>query len=56
MSKYLPLALTVIGTVAAAVGLQGIVESHVVIYAVLTAVAQVLHAALPSVFGTGSGS
>lgn len=54
MSKYLPIAITVIATLAAALGLPSYVAAHPVVFAALNAVAMVLHAALPSVFGAPS--
>ncbi len=54
MTKYLPIIVTVVASIAAAVGLPTLVASHPVVFAVLAAAAQVLHAALPSVFGTGA--
>jgi hypothetical protein len=55
LSKYLPIVITVVGTVAAAVGLPALVASHPVVFAALNAAAMVLHAVLPSVFGVGAG-
>ena len=52
MSKYLPLLITVVASVAAAVGLPSLVAAHPVVFAVVNAAAMVLHAALPSVFGS----
>lgn len=56
MSKYLPIALTVVASISAALALPSLVAAHPVVYAVLNAAAMVLHAALPSIFGAGSGS
>lgn len=56
MSKYLPLVISVIATVSAALALPSQVAAHPVIAMVLAAAAQVLHAALPSIFGVGDGS
>lgn len=55
MTKYLPVILTVLASIAAAVGLPNLVHSHLGIYAGLVAAAQILHAVLPSVFGLGNG-
>lgn len=54
MSKYLPIIITVVATLAAALGLPAYVAAHPLVFAVLNAAAMVLHAALPSVFGAGS--
>lgn len=52
MAKYIPLIVTVVGTLAAALALPAYVSAHPLIYGVLLAVAQILHAALPSIFGS----
>jgi len=56
MSKYLPIILTVVAAVGAGVGLPGLVSAHPTVAMSLAAIAAVLHAALPSIFGVGSGS
>lgn len=53
MSKYLPVIVTIVATVAAALALPTVVASHPLVFAALTAAAQILHAALPSIFGEG---
>jgi hypothetical protein len=56
MSKYLPLILTLAGTLGAAILTPTFLAAHVQVFAVVGAVAQVLHAALPSIFGSPSAS
>lgn len=55
MPKYLPVVVTVVATVGAAIFTPDFILHHVTAFAVANAAAQVLHAALPSVFGQGSG-
>lgn len=52
MSKYLPLLVTVLVTVASALSPQGqaLIAAHPAVAASLSLVATVLHAALPSIF------
>ena len=50
MSKYLPIIITVIATVAAAILTPAFVAAHTSLFAGLNVAAQILHAALPSVF------
>jgi hypothetical protein len=54
-TKVLPVFVTVVATVGSAVLTPDFLAHHVTAYAVLNATAQLLHAALPSVFGQGSG-
>ena len=49
-AKYLPLLITVVGTLGATLITPDFVAHHVTVFAVLNAAAQLLHAALPSVF------
>lgn len=56
VTKWIPLVITVAGTIGAAIFTPAFVAAHPVVFADLNAVAMVLHAALPSVFGTPSGS
>ena len=56
MTKWLPLLLTVAGTIGATVLTPSFVLTHPTVFAVLNAAAMVLHAVLPSVFGTPSTS
>ena len=53
MPKYLPVVVTVVATVGAAVFTPDFILHHATAFAVANAAAQVLHAALPSVFGEG---
>ena len=55
LTKALPVIVTVVATVGSAVFTPDFLVHHVTAYAVLNAAAQLLHAALPSVFGEGSG-
>lgn len=52
MKKYIPVIITVAGTISAAVAFPSWVAAHATAFASLNVVAQVLHAVLPSVFGT----
>jgi hypothetical protein len=52
MLKYLPLAVTLIATVGAAIFTPAFVAAHPTVFIVLNALAQILHAALPSIFGS----
>ena len=51
MSKYLPVIVTVVATISAAVFTPQFAAAHLTAFAVLNAAAQILHAALPQVFG-----
>lgn len=51
MSKYLPLVITVVGTLTAALAFPSYVAAHPIVTTVLVAASQILHAALPSIFG-----
>lgn len=48
--KYGPVVATVAGTIGAAVFTPAFVAAHTTVFAVLNALAMILHAALPSVF------
>jgi hypothetical protein len=48
--KYAPIIATVIGTISAALITPEFVGAHPVVFAILNALAMILHAALPSVF------
>jgi hypothetical protein len=50
MNKYLPVAVTVVATIAAAIFTPAFISAHPGLFAGLNAAAQLLHAALPSVF------
>jgi hypothetical protein len=50
--KYGPLALTIAGTMGAAMFTPVFILAHPIAFAWVTAVAQVLHAMLPSIFRT----
>lgn len=50
MSKFLPLIVTVVASVSAAVFTPDFVAHHVGVFAGVNIAAQILHAALPSVF------
>ena len=47
--KYIPLIVTAAATIASAIQAPHFVAQHALLYAILNAVAQVLHAVLPSV-------
>jgi hypothetical protein len=51
MYKYLPVAVTVVATIAAAIFTPAFISAHPALFAGLNAAAQLLHAALPGVFG-----
>ena len=50
LKKYLPLAVTLVGTVGAAIFTPAFVQAHPTLFVVLNGAAQLLHSALPSVF------
>jgi hypothetical protein len=50
-TKFLPVIVSVTGTIGTAVFTPGFLLSHPVIFSELNALAMLLHAALPSVFG-----
>ena len=50
VTKYLPLIVTLAGTVGAAVFTPDFVSHHPTAFVAVNAVAQILHAVLPSVF------
>lgn len=54
--KYLPLLVTVVGTISAAVLTPAFVSMHPVVFASLNAASMILHAALPAVFGGPTNS
>jgi hypothetical protein len=54
MNKYLRLGITVVGTIAAAIFTPSFVAAHPVAFAGVNAAAQLLHAALPSIFASPS--
>jgi len=53
LGKVLPVIVTVAATLGAAVFTPDFIAHHVTAFVVLNAAAQVLHAALPSIFGAG---
>lgn len=52
VTKFLPLIITLAGTVGAAVFTPTFVAAHPVAFLIVNALSQVLHAALPAVFGS----
>lgn len=54
--KYLPIVVTLAGTLGTAIFTPMFFQSHLVVYAALNAAAQVLHAVLPSIFGVGGAT
>lgn len=56
LKAYIPLIITVVGTISAAIVTPQFVAAHPVWFAGLNVAAQLLHAALPSVFGQGQSS
>jgi len=50
MSRYLPIIFTVVGTLGAALLTPSFVAAHPAVFAIVNVAAQLLHAALPSVF------
>lgn len=52
ISKYTPLVVTLVGTASLFLAAPQWVSGHPTATIILSAVAQILHAALPSVFGT----
>jgi hypothetical protein len=55
LTKFLPLILTLTGTVGAAIFTPSFVATHPVAFLLLNALSQTLHAALPSIFGGPQG-
>ena len=53
LAQFLPVIVTVVATVGAAIFTPDFILHHATAFAVANAAAQVLHAALPSVFGEG---
>ena len=53
-TKWLPLFVTLAGTIGAAILTPAFVTAHPTPFLVVGALAQVLHAVLPSVFGASS--
>jgi hypothetical protein len=51
MLKYLPVIVTVAGTLGAAFLTPAFVAAHPAAFALVNAAAQVLHSVLPSIFG-----
>jgi len=51
LKAYLPLIITMAGTLGAAIFTPAFIAAHPVVFACVVGVAQVLHAALPSIFG-----
>jgi hypothetical protein len=51
LTKYFPLIITLAGTLGAAIFTPDFIAHHAAAFAAVNALAQVLHAALPSVFG-----
>ena len=56
MSKYLPLIITLAGTLGVAILTPAFIAAHPVVFMVVNAAAQILHAVLPSIFGTPAAS
>jgi hypothetical protein len=56
MTKWIPVIVTVTATLGAAIFTPAFVAAHPALFAGFNVAAQFLHAALPSVFGTASGS
>lgn len=56
MTKYLPLAITLTLTLISGLAVPQFVASHATLYALLNALAQVLHAILPSLGGANGSS
>lgn len=50
MTKYLPLIITLAGTLGAAFLTPAFIAAHPLVFVGVNAAAQVLHAALPSIF------
>lgn len=53
MTKWLPIIVTVAGTLSAALAVPTLITAHPTAFAVLNALGMILHAVLPSVFGKG---
>lgn len=54
MKKYLPIIITLAGTLGVAIFTPSFIMAHPVAFAVVNGVAQVAHAILPSIFGQPS--
>ena len=54
--KYLPLIVTLTATIGAAIFTPGFVTAHPTVFLGINAAAQILHSALPSIFGAPSVS
>ncbi len=54
MKKYLPLVVTLAGTLGTAICTPTFVAAHPLVFVWVGAAAQILHAALPSIFGSNS--
>jgi hypothetical protein len=52
LAQYGPLLLTIAGTIGAAIFTPTFIAAHPMTFAWVNAVAQLLHAALPSIFQT----
>ncbi|MGA9529300.1 MAG: hypothetical protein WBS24_14390 [Terriglobales bacterium] len=54
LMQYGPLVCTVAGTIGAAIFTPAFISAHPMAFAWVNAAAQMLHAALPSIFNSGS--